>query len=221
MLGQRIRQLRREKSLTLQQVAQSLGVTRACVSKWETGASQPDLTRLGELAAVLGLSTSELVSTPSDDIGRGSKYELSAPPTCYPVVSLSHGTPLKDLISQSTWHHPSPRTLSAGAFFVALSDYMVAHFGLTGVPREALLLVEPAAQAHSGDLVLTHSKTLGYQVLAARENGGQLEHVSLGIKLSHLGPISDATVIGVVLESIDTQDLRGFALRLSPQLLFA
>ena len=62
---------------------------------------------------------------------------------------------------------------------------------------------------------------LGYQILAARDNGGQLEHASLGIKLSHLGPISDATVIGVVLESVDTQDLRGFALRLSPQLLFA
>lgn len=216
MLGQRIRQLRREKSLTLQQVAQALGVTRACVSKWETGATQPDLTRLGELAAVLGLSTGELVSAAPDDTGHGSKHDSNFSSRAYPVVSLSHGAPLKDLLSQSTWHHPGPRTLSDGAFFVALSGYMVAHFGLTGVPRGALLLVEPAAHAHSGDLVLTHSKALGYQVLAARDNGGQLEHVSLGIKLSHLGPISDATVIGVVLESVSAQDLRGFALRLSP-----
>ncbi len=222
MLGQRIRQLRREKSLTLQQVAQSLGVTRACVSKWETGASQPDLTRLGELAAVLGMSTGELVSAAApDDIGHGSNHDSNFSSRAYPVVSLSHGTPIKDLLSQSTWHHPSPRTLSAGAFFVALSGYMVAHFGLTGVPRDALLLVEPAAEAHSGDLVLTHSKALGYQVLAARDNGGQLEYLSLGIKLSHLGPISDVTVVGVVLESVSAQDLRGFALRLSPQLLFA
>lgn len=217
MLGQRIRQLRREKSLTLQQVAQVLGVTRACVSKWETGASQPDLTRIGELAAVLGLSTGELVSAPAEANAHDSKATSKG----YPVVSLSHGAPLKDLLSKCAWYHPSPHTLSESAFFVALSGYMVAHFGLTGVPRDALLLVEPAAQAHSGDLVLAHSKALGYQVLAARDNGGQLEHVSLGIKLAHLGPVSDATIIGVVLESVSTQDLRGFALRLSPQLLFA
>jgi hypothetical protein len=98
---------------------------------------------------------------------------------------------------------------------------MVAHFGLTGVPRDALLLVEPAAQAHSGDLVLVHSKALGYQVLAARDNGGQLELVSLGIKLAQLGPVSDATVMGVVIESVSTEDLRGFALRHAPKLLFA
>jgi transcriptional regulator with XRE-family HTH domain len=221
MLGQRIRQLRREKSLTLQQVAQVLGVTRACVSKWETGASEPDLTRLGELAAVLGLSTGELVSAPPEANAHASEQDSKATSKGYPVVSLSHGAPLKDLLSKCTWHHPSPHTLSESAFFVALSGYMVAHFGLTGVPRDALLLVEPAAQAHSGDLVLAHSKALGYQVLAARDNGGQLEHVSLGAKLTHLGPVPDATVIGVVLESVSTQDLRGFALRLSPQLLFA
>jgi len=221
MLGQRIRRLRRERSLTLQQVAQVLGVTRACVSKWETGASQPDLTRLGELAGVLGLSTGELVSAPSERNAQANEQVSKATSKGYPVVSLSHGTPLKDLLSQSTWYHPSPRTLSESAFFVALSGYMVAHFGLTGMPRDALLLVEPAAQAHSGDLVLVHSKALGYQVLAARDNGGQLEHISLGIKLAHLGPVSDATVIGVVLESVSTQDLRGYALRLSPQLLFA
>lgn len=221
MLGQRIRQLRREKSLTLQQVAQALGVTRACVSKWETGATQPDLTRIGELATVLGLSTGDLVSTASGRNAHEDEQGRKATPSGYPVVSLLHGAPLEELLSKCTRHHPSPHTLSESAFFVALGGYMVAHYGLTGVPRDALLLVEPAAQAHSGDLVLVYSKALGYQVLAARDNGGHLEHVSLGIKLSHLGPISDATVIGVVIESVSAEDLRGFALRHAPQLLFA
>lgn len=221
MLGQRIRQVRRERSLTLQEVAQVLGVTRACVSKWETGATQPDLKRLGELAAVLGLSTGELVSTASGGNARSGEQDRKATPSGYPVVSLSHGAPLEELLSKCTRHHPSPHTLSESAFFVALGGYMVAHFGLTSVPRDALLLVEPAAQAHSGDLVLVHSKALGYQVLAARDNGGQLELVSLGIKLAHLGPVSDATVMGVVIESVSTEDLRGFALRHAPKLLFA
>ena len=221
MLGQRIRQLRREKSLTLQQVAQVLGVTRACVSKWETGASQPDLTRLGELAAVLGLSTGELVSEPSEGNAHASEHDSKATSKCYPVVSLSHGAPLKDLLSKCTWHHPSTHTLSESAFFVALSGYMVAHFGLTGVPRDTLLLVEPAAQAHSGDLVLAQTKQLGYQVLAVRDGPTRLQYLSLGIKLVHLGPLEDVTVHGVVIEAVSAINLRGYALRQSPQLLLA
>lgn len=219
MLGQRIRQLRRDRSLTLQQVADDLGVTRACVSKWETGASKPDLSRLAQLAAVLGLSASDLFREPA--VGSKSEPATRAQLADYPVVSLAHGATLDELLGASARRHPSPRKLSSRAFFVSLGGYMVAHFGLNDVPREALLLVEPEAQAHSGDLVLAHTQALGYQVLAARDHGGKLEHVSLGIKLSHLGPIADATVIGVVLESVSSQDLRGFALRHAPQLLFA
>lgn len=213
MLAQRLRQLRKEKSLTLQQVAKELGVTRACVSKWETGASQPDISRLAELAAVYKLSTSDLLT-------EGSPTPPVAPPS-YPVITLANGEPIEALLRGTRRRFSSDNALSPRAFFVALGDYMVAHFGLSGVPREALLLVEPEAQAHSGDLVLVNSKALGYQVLAARDNGGQLELISLGIKLAHLGPIPDAQVIGVVLEAVSSQALRGFALRHSPQMLFA
>lgn len=214
MLGLRLRQLRKEKSLTLQLVAQELGVTRACVSKWETGVSKPDLDRLGALATVLGVSASDLFSASAPP---GSSSTLSG----YPVISLVNGLTIQELIASSSLRQPSPRLVSSRAFFVALEGYMVAHFGLTGVPREALLLVDPETNANSGDLVLIHSRSLGYQVLAVRDKGGQLEHVSLGIKLSHLGPISDAAFLGVVLESVNTQGLRGFALRHAPQLLFA
>jgi hypothetical protein len=139
----------------------------------------------------------------------------------YPVVSLTNGVPIQALREASQWRHPSLRPLPADAFFVALGGYMVAHFGLSDVPRDALLLVDPAATPLGGDLVLADSPSMGYQILAAQDTGGQLELVSLGIKLAHLGPISDAVLIGVVLESVSILNLRGFALRKSPQLLFA
>jgi transcriptional regulator with XRE-family HTH domain len=213
MLAQRLRQLRKDKSLTLQQVAKELGVTRACVSKWETGASQPDIARLSEIAAVYSLSTSDLLS-------ESSSTDPAAPPS-YPVISLVNGEPIEALLSATRRRFASHSAHSVSAFFVALGDYMVAHFGLSGVPRDALLLVEPEAQAYSGDLVLAHSKALGYQVLAGRDNGGQLELISMGIKLAHLGPIADAKTIGVVVEAVSSQPLRGFALRHSPKMLFA
>ena len=214
MLGHRLRQLRKDNSLTLQQVAQQLGVTRACVSKWETGASKPDLVRLEQLASVLGVSASEIVRSSSNTPTRHDGAS-------YPVVSLTNGVPIQALREASQWRHPSLRPLPADAFFVALGGYMVAHFGLSDVPRDALLLVDPAATPLGGDLVLADSPSMGYQVLAAQDTGGQLELVSLGIKLAHLGPISDAVSIGVVLESVSILNLRGFALRKSPQLLFA
>jgi len=98
---------------------------------------------------------------------------------------------------------------------------MAAHFGLDRVPRDALLLVDPHAPPHSGDLVLAQTKQLGYQVLAVREGPTQLEYLSLGIKLVHLGPLEDVTVHGVVIEAVSAINLRGYALRQSPQLLFA
>ena len=45
-LGPRIASLRRAKSMTQEQLALSLGVSPPAVSKWETGASCPDISLL-------------------------------------------------------------------------------------------------------------------------------------------------------------------------------
>ena len=92
MLGQRLRQLRKEKSLTLQQVADPLGVTRACVSKWETGRSVPDLGSIDAIGAIFGFTASELLATQSFD------GELKF--RDYPVITLENGIPLNDLIQK-------------------------------------------------------------------------------------------------------------------------
>jgi len=62
MIGQRIRELRASKGLTLQQVATALGVTRASVSKWEQGHSHPEYSRLDELARLFGVPAAHLLS---------------------------------------------------------------------------------------------------------------------------------------------------------------
>ena len=45
-----IRQKRRERGLTQEQVAERLGVSVPAVNKWESGASYPDITLLSALA---------------------------------------------------------------------------------------------------------------------------------------------------------------------------
>ena len=48
--AQRIITLRKELSMTQEQLAQELGITAQAVSKWETGQSYPDITLLPKLA---------------------------------------------------------------------------------------------------------------------------------------------------------------------------
>ena len=44
-IGERLQQLRKEKGISQEKLAEQLHVTRQAVSKWETGQSYPDLDR--------------------------------------------------------------------------------------------------------------------------------------------------------------------------------
>ena len=61
-LGALIRELRTERGLTQQQLADRLGVTDKAVSKWERDICCPDIALLLPLAAVLGVTVSELLA---------------------------------------------------------------------------------------------------------------------------------------------------------------
>lgn len=68
-IGTRIRALRTAKKLTLQQVADAFGISRASVSEWESGRSKPDAGKLPRLANLLGTTVLDLLegdtSTPT------------------------------------------------------------------------------------------------------------------------------------------------------------
>ncbi|MDI9684296.1 LexA family protein [Burkholderia cenocepacia] len=55
-IGTRIRALRKQHGLTLQQVADEFGISRASVSEWESGRSKPDAAKLAKLAFLLHAS---------------------------------------------------------------------------------------------------------------------------------------------------------------------
>ena len=52
---------RREKGITQDELASYIGVSKASVSKWETGQSYPDVTFLPQLAAYFNISIDELM----------------------------------------------------------------------------------------------------------------------------------------------------------------
>ena len=58
--AQRLRQYRKNKGMTQQELADQLGVSNKTVSRWESG-SYPDVTTLVALARVLGVTVDELL----------------------------------------------------------------------------------------------------------------------------------------------------------------
>lgn len=61
MLGRRIQELRREKGISQEGLAEKMGVSRQAVSKWESGQSAPDLEKLVALSEFFGTTTDYLL----------------------------------------------------------------------------------------------------------------------------------------------------------------
>ena len=61
-IGKFIQELRKEKGLTQEELAEKLGITKNAVSKWERGISLMDLSLLKPLSEILEVSITEILS---------------------------------------------------------------------------------------------------------------------------------------------------------------
>lgn len=61
-IGQRIRERRTARGLTLQQVGDNFGISRTSVSGWERDLARPDLDKIVDLAQLLGTTTDYLLA---------------------------------------------------------------------------------------------------------------------------------------------------------------
>jgi transcriptional regulator with XRE-family HTH domain len=59
-MGGKIRQLRKQKNISQDVLAQALGVRFQAVSKWETCVAMPDVAMIPAIASFFGVSTDEL-----------------------------------------------------------------------------------------------------------------------------------------------------------------
>ena len=61
-IGSFLKELRKEKELTQEQLAETLNVSRRTVSRWETGSNMPDLDLLMEMADLYRVDLRELLN---------------------------------------------------------------------------------------------------------------------------------------------------------------
>ncbi|MBQ3307309.1 MAG: helix-turn-helix transcriptional regulator [Bacilli bacterium] len=60
-IGKKIMNLRKEKGLSQEELAEKVGVARQTISKWELGETSPDLKQAKELSKIFNVSLDELV----------------------------------------------------------------------------------------------------------------------------------------------------------------
>ena len=66
--GKKLFELRKEKNLSQEELAEKLNVTRQTISKWETGQSTPDFDKIVPLCNIFEISTEELlIGTKKED----------------------------------------------------------------------------------------------------------------------------------------------------------
>lgn len=83
-IGENIRSYRKKNDLTQEALADRLGVTYLSVSRWEKGATYPDLELLPAISEILGISVDELLGMPSiEKKEEGKRGFRQAPPRMY------------------------------------------------------------------------------------------------------------------------------------------
>ena len=60
-VGRRISVMRKDAGLTQMELANNLGISYQAVSNWERGVAMPDISNLGALAKILGVTVVEII----------------------------------------------------------------------------------------------------------------------------------------------------------------
>lgn len=60
-LGEKIKELRRGRGLSQEELAEQINVSRQAVSKWELDLSLPDIDNIVQLSRLFGISTDQLL----------------------------------------------------------------------------------------------------------------------------------------------------------------
>lgn len=77
ILGEKIAALRKQNNWSQEDLAEQLQISRQSVSKWESGASIPDLDRIVKMSALFGVSTDYLLKDEMEEIAWSETDEPS------------------------------------------------------------------------------------------------------------------------------------------------
>lgn len=76
-LGQHIRELRKERNFTIQELANLIGVNKSAISFWENNTNEPKASYIIKLAEVLNVTTDYLLGVSTENNYFHEEFEYS------------------------------------------------------------------------------------------------------------------------------------------------
>lgn len=135
-LGGVVTEYRRKRGITQEKLAEHMGVSKASVSKWETGATYPDITLLPRLAAFFGLSVDELLGyepqLTRQEI-RKLYHELCLRFTCEPFPTVLEAC-----------REAAKTYFSCFPLLLQIASLLLNHFMLANTPEQGLAAIQEA-----------------------------------------------------------------------------
>lgn len=181
--GDKLRSLRTKAGLTQLDIAEKLDVSAAAIGAWENGRAKPRLTKLGQLAELLGTSAADLMGEDATETA------ISGTSRMVPLLGFAHmGEPCDEgNLADEVEVPASIADAHPRGFMVhAQGGCMDNRF-----PHDALLLVDPDMEPVNGQPVLAETADYGAVVrnytrgrstvmLTANSHSGEYDDILAG-----------------------------------------
>lgn len=151
--GEKLRSLRTKAGLTQLDIAEKLDVSAAAIGAWENGRAKPRLTKLGQLAELLGTSAADLMGEDA------AEAAINGASRMVPLLGFAHmGEPCDEgNLADEVEVPASIADAHPRGFMVhAQGGCMDNRF-----PHDALLLVDPDMEPVNGQPVLAETSDYG------------------------------------------------------------
>lgn len=135
MLGENIRDIRKQKGMTQEELANRIGVVRQTVSKWEKNLSVPDADLLQRIAQVLEVPVSALL---------GAKIEMEDHPNDLAVqlARINEQLSIKNTRAKRIWKTVGFVLIAYVLIYLILFALNVADFNSVREEHTAIEMVE-------------------------------------------------------------------------------
>lgn len=151
LLAENIIRLRHQKSITQEQLADFIGVTKASVSKWETKQSMPDILLLPQLAAFFDVTVDEL-------LGYEPQLSREQIKTCYHSLAVAFANePFASVMEQT--RGLVKQYYSCYPFLLQISVLWLNHFMLAGEKADQMKILAEISELC--DRILQNCKEMG------------------------------------------------------------
>jgi transcriptional regulator with XRE-family HTH domain len=198
MLNERLKNLRLAKGLTLQQVGDAFGISRASVSSWKSGTNQPDPRKLEKLAQLFETSVEFLVTGQSHLATEISNIDRLTSVPYIPWELVSSPPKSSTHLNQVACLYSQPTSQSFATRYLGSSDL---NWQQGAIPAGATVIVDRGISISHGCHVLASQKM--QEVVIGQIFNGDVpgSHVIRFPNTKSSTKVNKSiTIIGVILE---------------------